>query len=294
MATVTLARSDAFPVGTTVGIYPAGAQRQGSSTPQPPTASVIASAAVDAAGLLTVTNAGILQGVDYVAAAQVGGVWTYVRARSTLDVADRGSATSGAFAVGQRISTVAAGIIPPGTLIKALSTLASGAVTAVAATDVFTRASHGLKLGDSIMFSGLTGGAGISTTVPYYVVSVPTTGTFKVSVGPPGSTPLDVTTDLTAGTVAGVMAAVTGKKIRVKAFQIANQVATAQAVKLRSGTTDLFAALALPLAIGLPLDAADDGDGPDDFLVETAAGALLAVNLSAATAITGTIVYSLE
>jgi hypothetical protein len=93
MATVTLARSDAFPVGTTVGIYPAGAQRQGSSTPQPPTASVIASAAVDAAGLLTVTNAGILQGVDYVAAAQVGGVWTYVRARSTLDVADRGSAS---------------------------------------------------------------------------------------------------------------------------------------------------------------------------------------------------------
>jgi hypothetical protein len=91
-----------------------------------------------------------------------------------------------------------------------------------------------------------------------------------------------------------VVAAVTGKKIRVKAFQIANQVATAQAVKLRSGTTDLFAALALPLAIGLPLDAADDGDGPDDFLVETAAGALLAVNLSAATAITGTIVYSLE
>jgi hypothetical protein len=223
MATVTLARSDAFPVGTTVGIYPAGAQRQGSSTPQPPTASVIASAAVDAAGLLTVTNAGILQGVDYVAAAQVGGVWTYVRARSTLDVADRGSAsgtgtttngspvvtspvaTSGAFAVGQRLSTVAAGIIPPGTLIKALSTLASGGVTAVAATDVFTRASHGLKIGDSVMFSGLTGGAGISTTVPYYVVSVPTTGTFKVSVGPPGSTPLDVTTDLTAGTVAGVM-----------------------------------------------------------------------------------------
>jgi hypothetical protein len=91
-----------------------------------------------------------------------------------------------------------------------------------------------------------------------------------------------------------VVAAVTGKKIRVKAFQLANQVATAQAVKLRSGTTDLFAALALPLAIGLPLDAADDGDGPDDFLVETAAGSLLAINLSAATAVTGTIIYSLE
>jgi hypothetical protein len=223
MATVTLARSDAFPVGTTVGIYPAGAQRAGSSSPQAPTAAAIASAAVDAAGLLTVTNAGILQGTDYVAAAQVGGVWQYVRCRSTLDVADRGSAsgtgttasgspvvtspvaTSGAFAVGQRISTVAAGIIPPGTLVKALSTMASGGVTAVAATDVFTRAAHGLKVGDSVVFSGLTGGAGISTTVPYYVVSVPSSSTFKVSVGPPGSTPLDVTTDLTAGTVAGVL-----------------------------------------------------------------------------------------
>jgi hypothetical protein len=223
MATVSLARSDAFPVGTVVGIYPAQSQRAGSSSPQAPTSAVIASGTVDAAGNLSVTNAGILQGADYVAAAQVGGVWTYVRLRSTLDVADRGSAsgtgttasgspivtspvaTSGAFAVGQRISTVAAGIIPPGTLVKALSTMASGAVTAVAATDVFTRAAHGLKLGDSVMFSGLTGGAGISTTVPYYVVSVPSSSTFKVSVGPPGSTALDVTTDLTAGTVVGVM-----------------------------------------------------------------------------------------
>jgi hypothetical protein len=91
-----------------------------------------------------------------------------------------------------------------------------------------------------------------------------------------------------------VVAAVSGKKIRVKSVQIANQVATAQAVKLRSGTTDLHAALALPLAVGIPLDVQDDGDGPDDFLVETVAGALLAINLSAATAVTGLIVYSLE
>jgi hypothetical protein len=170
-----------------------------------------------------VTNAGILQGADYVASAQVGGIWRYVKLRSTLDVTDTGSAagtgsttsssavvtspvaTSGAFAVGQRISTVAAGVIPPGTYIKAVSTMASGGVTAIAATDVFTRAAHGLKVGDAVMFSGLTGGAGISTTVPYYVISVPTSGTFKVSVGPPGSNSLDVTTDLTAGTVVGVL-----------------------------------------------------------------------------------------
>jgi hypothetical protein len=223
MATVTLRRSDLFPVGTTVSIYPAQAQRAGSSSPQPPTAAAIASAAVDAAGLLTVTNAGIVQGTDYVASAQVNGVWQYARLRSTLDVTDTGSASgtgtttsgsavvtspvasSGAFAVGQRISTVAAGVIPPGTYIQALSTLASGGVTAVAATDVFTRTAHGLRVGDPVMFSGLTGGAGISTAVPYYVISVPTSGTFKVSVGPPGSNSLDVTTDLTAGTVVGVL-----------------------------------------------------------------------------------------
>jgi hypothetical protein len=87
---------------------------------------------------------------------------------------------------------------------------------------------------------------------------------------------------------------VAGKKIRVKSFQLVNQVATAQAVKLRSGSTDLHAALALPLVIGGRLDAQDDGDGPDDFLVETVAGQALAINLSAATAVTGLIVYSLE
>jgi hypothetical protein len=91
-----------------------------------------------------------------------------------------------------------------------------------------------------------------------------------------------------------VVAAVTGKKIRVKAFQLANQVATANNVKLRSGTTDLHAAIPLPLAVGGSLSAQDDGDGPDDFLVETTAGALLAINLSAATGVTGVLTYSLE
>src|SRR4051794_1289764 len=93
MATVSLNRSDVFPVGTVVGIYPAQAQRQGSVGPQPPTVPAITTGTVDAAGNLSVTNAGILQGVDYVAAAQVNGVWQYVQARSTLDVTDYGTAT---------------------------------------------------------------------------------------------------------------------------------------------------------------------------------------------------------
>src|SRR5687768_5903004 len=88
MATVTLRRSDIFPVGTTVGIYPARAQRFG----QAPTAAVVASAAVDAAGLLTVTDAGILSYTGYVAYALVGSEHRYARLRSTLDVHDAGTA----------------------------------------------------------------------------------------------------------------------------------------------------------------------------------------------------------
>jgi hypothetical protein len=218
MATVTLRRSDLFPVGTTVGIYPHGAREVGS----PPKSSVLASAAVDAAGLLTVTDPAITSLTPLVAYAQVGGVHTYAMVRSTLDITDTGSAagtgtttngsavvtspvaTTGAYAVGQRISTAAIGVIPAGTYIAAVSTLAAGGVTASAATDTFTRAAHGLRVGDPVVFSGLTGGAGITAGTPYYVVSVPSANTFKVSASP-GSTALDVTTDLTAGTVTGVL-----------------------------------------------------------------------------------------
>jgi hypothetical protein len=88
MPTVLLSRSDVFPVGQSVGIYPAASQQFGMA---PVGAAAIASASVDAAGLLTVTNAGILQGVPYVAYALVGGVHRYVSVRSTLDA----GATSG-------------------------------------------------------------------------------------------------------------------------------------------------------------------------------------------------------
>jgi hypothetical protein len=81
MATVTLRRSDLFPVGTSVGIYPANARRPD----QPPTSSVVASAAVDAAGLLTVTDAGITSYKDWVAYAKIGSEHRYARCRSTLD-----------------------------------------------------------------------------------------------------------------------------------------------------------------------------------------------------------------
>lgn len=217
MPSVTITRPDLFPTGTTVGIYPPGSKVSG----QLPGAAPIATGNV-AADTVTITNAGILQGVDYEAYALVGGEYRYLKVRSTLDVASLGrgagtgtttngsavvtglTASSGAFATGQRISTTTAtAAIPPGTRIHAMSTAASGAVTGSAATDTFTKTAHGLAVGDPVTFTGLTGGAGITAGAAYYVVSVPDANTFKVS-STHGGTPLDVTSDLTAGTVAGV------------------------------------------------------------------------------------------
>jgi hypothetical protein len=86
-----------------------------------------------------------------------------------------------------------------------------------------------------------------------------------------------------------LVAAVAGKKIRVKRAVLINQVATANNVKFRTGTTDLHNAIGLPLAIGPGISL----DGLGDEL-QTAAGALLAINLSAASAVTGYVIYTLE
>ncbi len=86
-----------------------------------------------------------------------------------------------------------------------------------------------------------------------------------------------------------LVAAVAGKRIRVRQLYVVNQVATAQNVKLRSAAADLHAAIPLPLVVGgaIPLDTEADE-------LQTVAGELLAINLSAATAVTGFVVYSLE
>lgn len=93
-----------------------------------------------------------------------------------------------------------------------------------------------------------------------------------------------------------VVAAVTSpgnKKIRVKAISLWNGVATANNVKLRSGTTDLHVAVPLPLAVGIPVSLEESSDS-GDFLCETVAGQALNINLSAATAVAGWLTYSLE
>ncbi len=76
---------------------------------------------------------------------------------------------------------------------------AQGAVTAAASTDVFTKTEHGLMLGDQVSFSGLTGGAGITPGTVYFVRDE-TLDTFKIAATSGGSA-IDVTTDLSAGTL---------------------------------------------------------------------------------------------
>lgn len=71
-------------------------------------------------------------------------------------------------------------------------------VTATAATNKVASSSHGLANGDSVIFTALTGGAGLVTGVPYYVVNKGTND-FEVSTVK-GGTAVDITTDASAAT----------------------------------------------------------------------------------------------
>jgi hypothetical protein len=129
MPTLTVNRSDVFPVGTTVAVIPEGGVYPGN----PQTGASIATGVVAADGSLSITNAGILSYTTYGLYANVGGEHRYLRARSTLDVHDGGtatgiatttsgspnlttvSATTGAFVIGQTITGPG---IPAGTRLK--------------------------------------------------------------------------------------------------------------------------------------------------------------------------------
>lgn len=75
---------------------------------------------------------------------------------------------------------------------------ANHAVTATAVDNVLTDTNHGLKDGDLIYFTALTGGAGLSTFTEY-VVDKLSADTFWVRVGSITGTVVNITTDLTAG-----------------------------------------------------------------------------------------------
>jgi len=76
----------------------------------------------------------------------------------------------------------------------------AGTGTAAAVGDLITAgAAHGLEVGDTVIFSVLTGGSGLSLATVYYVVSVPLSTTLTVSATPGGAA-VDIGTDYTAMT----------------------------------------------------------------------------------------------
>lgn len=88
-----------------------------------------------------------------------------------------------------------------------------------------------------------------------------------------------------------IVAAVPGKKIRVKAYAVSNLTAAVQSVKWRSGSTDVTGLYGRDASIGI-IVARDLG--PPDFYFETAAGAALNLNLAAAVAVGGSVQFTLE
>lgn len=89
--------------------------------------------------------------------------------------------------------------------LPTLLVAAPQAVTATASTDVFALTAHGYVAGNAVQFSALTGGAGVTAGTTYYVIaSGLTANAFKVSATSGGST-IDVTTDMTVGTVTRVL-----------------------------------------------------------------------------------------
>lgn len=79
--------------------------------------------------------------------------------------------------------------------------------TSAAADDIIDASDHDLAIGDAVKFSGLAGGAGLSSNVVYYVVSASFgADTFRVATSA-GGTALGFTTDITAGTVGKVSTA---------------------------------------------------------------------------------------
>ncbi|MCW3040938.1 MAG: hypothetical protein JWM31_2843 [Solirubrobacterales bacterium] len=74
-------------------------------------------------------------------------------------------------------------------------------VTASASTDVFTATGHGFVVDEPVTFAGITGGAPIVAGTTYYARTI-TTNTFQIAATPGGAA-IDITTNLTAGTVTG-------------------------------------------------------------------------------------------
>lgn len=72
--------------------------------------------------------------------------------------------------------------------------------TAAASTDLISITAHGLKAGDQVIFTALTGGLGLQLDMAYFVLATGlTTNVFAVSTRPGGAA-VDITTNATAVT----------------------------------------------------------------------------------------------
>lgn len=87
-------------------------------------------------------------------------------------------------------------------LVLSVSDTTQTGLSSVASTDVFTKTAHGLAAGDAVVFSALTGGAGLTVGKRYYVIAAGLTANdFAVSLTPGGSS-FNHTTNVTAGSFA--------------------------------------------------------------------------------------------
>lgn len=118
-------------------------------------------------------------------------------------------------------------------------TTAAIAITAEADDDLITTASaHGLLVGDRVNFPTLTGGTGLTaSSVYYYVQSVPSTTTLKVSATRGGAA-VNITADATAGTI-------------IRADNISGFFGTREAIAFKAGlpsdSIDVAAAFGIPV-----------------------------------------------
>jgi hypothetical protein len=82
----------------------------------------------------------------------------------------------------------------------ATPTYSTSSVTGVAATDVISHAGHTFVDNDPIVFTSITGGAGITVGTVYFVRNSVAGTSYQISTTS-GGTPLNFTTDITAGQV---------------------------------------------------------------------------------------------
>lgn len=82
----------------------------------------------------------------------------------------------------------------------AAPTYATNSVTGVAATDIITDTGHQFVNGDPVVFTALTGGAGLTVGTVYFVVNSVAGVSYQLSATSVGAA-INFTTDITAGTV---------------------------------------------------------------------------------------------